>query len=170
MALTYEKIASTTLAANAINIEFTSIPSTYTDLRLTFTWRLGTGSSNTYPAFYYNGDNGSGSYSLIRLYGSGGSAGSQNSTSANDIQPGLAVLSSSTIPVFFTLDLFSYTNSLYKTGLYTVNQDTNGSGWSAAVSSLYRSTTPITSIGITDVFAIGFGPQTVATLYGIKAA
>jgi hypothetical protein len=70
-----------------------------------------------------------------------------------------------------TIDLFSYAGSTNKTILTTTSTDKNGSGGVGRIVSLWRSTSAITGITITDGGAgFGWASGTTATLYGILRA
>jgi hypothetical protein len=74
---------------------------------------------------------------------------------------------STTIPQMYTVDIFSYAGSTYKTSLVTFQEDNNGSGYVGNKVGLWPSTSAITSITLNGTnFAIG----TTATLYGILKA
>jgi hypothetical protein len=166
MATTYEKIATTTLGAGAASISFTSIPGTYTDLRLVL---VGTSPGN-YPSIRYNNDSAS-NYSMTQIYGTGSSAASNRNTSQTEWYPNINAMSS-TVPTMIEVDVFSYAGSTFKTGLATSSFDFNGSGSTVRSVGLYRSTTAITRL---DIFALYGSPQefntgTTATLYGILKA
>jgi len=168
MATTYEKIATTTLSSAAASIDFTSIGSGYTDLRVVL---VGTTSNNgNVMRMRFNSDSSS-LYSWTELYGTGsaaGSAGGTNSASIN-ISDSAAVGTSSTIPHFFSIDLFSYAGSTFKSCLITASEDNNGTGAVYRAIGLYRSTSAITAVNL---FAAtgNLNAGTTATLYGIKAA
>jgi hypothetical protein len=164
MATTYEKIATTTLGSAAASINFSSIPGTFTDLKWVLT---GTATSAFDIQMTFNSDT-SEIYSYTTLQGSGSAASSSRASNYPriDITPiGL----STTIPHFYTVDLFSYAGSTYKTVLTNSNEDNNGSGYVGVRVGLWRSTSAITSIQInasTSTFAAG----STATLYGILKA
>lgn len=163
MPATYEPISTTTLGTAAASITFSSIPATYTDLRLTLVNPLGAASYYLY--FRLNSDSAA-NYSRTILYGTGGSALSSTSTADNFALLGYLT---TTQPTFQTLDIFSYAGSTNKTWLITSSQDANGSGEVRAQVGLWRSTSAITTLAIsrqTGNLDIG----TTATLYGIKAA
>jgi hypothetical protein len=166
MPTTYEPIATTTLGSAATEIVFSSIPATYTDLRLIVT---GTHSVTTYLRFRFNGDTAT-NYSVVQLYGNGsGSASAGVLNSVTSLATGANVQQSTTIPYFISLDLFSYAGSNNKTSLCLVSNDLNGTGETAAVTGLYRSTVAITSLTIFP-FSGNLNAGTIATLYGIQAA
>ena len=165
MASTYEPIATSTLGSAASSITFSSIPSTYTDLRLVF---IGTVSADTGAYITFNSDSGS-NYSFSSILGSGASAGAQNRTDQTSQWLYYYGNMSSTVPTFVTTDIFSYTGSTFKSSLSTKNGDFNGSGSIQSMCSMWRNTSAINRIDIysqSGTFSIG----TRATLYGIKAA
>jgi hypothetical protein len=163
MPTTYEPIQTYTLASAAATITFSSIPATYTDLRLIVTC---TSSVSSRIRAQYNGDTAT-NYSATLLSGDGATAASSRVTSANYIY--LNNGTSTTIPTFTIFDLFSYAGSTFKTSLSTVSADLNGSGVAGRYVQLWRSTSAINSIVLfflSGSFSIG----TTATLYGIKNA
>ena len=162
---TYTPIATQTLGSAAASITFSSIPSTYTDLRLVFTF-VGTLGSAT-PQIRFNGDTAN-NYSDTDLQGTGTSATSNNNvgTSFGMSLYGSLFGVSTTIPTLATVDIFSYAGSTNKTALGTMSSDNNGSGTIDVAVGLWRSTAAITSVTIftaTSTFAAGM----IATLWGI---
>lgn len=164
MASTYEPIATTTLSSAASSITFSSIASTWTDLRIAFTPAGGSGANAVTVRF--NSDTAT-NYSRTSLYGDGASATSTRNTSSTRIT--FAAAMQATYPEFYTLDIFSYSGSAYKTCLGTQSADANGSGYTASIVGLWRSTSAITSIELANNGG-NFAAGTTATLYGIKAA
>ena len=163
MATTYDKIATTTLGSSAASITFSSIAASWTDLRLVMTTTTSTGSITE---LQFNGDTGT-NYSNTVLYGDGTSAYSSNLTTNNFIYTYAG--STATIPVFYTIDIFSYAGSTYKTALLTGSGDGNGSGRVANIVGLWRSTSAITSVTVLPNSGT-YSTGTTATLYGIKSA
>lgn len=164
MPATYEPIATTTLGSAAATITFNSVPSTYTDLRIVLICSSASGS--IFPKVIYNNST-AGLYSSTFLNGSGTSASSNAVSGYAYIQ--LANNGTSTTPVLYTLDVFSYAGSTFKTTLITTNEDNNGSGAVARSVNLYQSTSAISRVDLYtggNNFAIG----TTATLYGILKA
>jgi len=169
MPATYEKIATTTLGSAAANITFSSIPATYTDLKISF---FTTPNTTTFASVFmrYNSDSGS-NYSFTRIYGNGSSAASDRSTSQTKILIGNGAGSRTTSPSFYDIDIFSYAGSTYKTCLINANNDNNGSGVVERTVGLWSSTSAITSIVLNlEGGAINLEPGTTATLYGILKA
>ncbi len=167
MPVTYEPIATTTLGSAASTITFSSIPATYTDLRLIITV---TGTAADAVAITFNSDTGS-NYSYTRLLGSGSAASSFRGTSTSNL-PFIAQFNQldTTIPTLGITDIFSYAGSTHKTVLHDNSNDRNGSGDVIRYVGLWRSTSAITSITLTDTGAGQMKIGTTATLYGIKNA
>ena len=164
MPATYEPIATTTLGSAASTITFSSIPATYTDLRLILNY-IQSGSFDARMQF--NGDTAT-NYSSTRMSGDGTTAASSRQTSVNYILGSHTIQDGSAIKLM-TADIFSYAGSTNKTALITSTEDRNGAGATMQLVGLWRSTSAITSINLltsTNNFATG----TIATLYGIKAA
>lgn len=166
MPATYEPIATTTLGSAAADITFSSIPSTYTDLKLIIT---GTSATNTVqPRLQFNSDTAT-NYSNTSISGNGTAASSTSQTSAAYMRITPDSTSSSTIPVFYNIDIFSYTGSTYKTCLLVGSADLNGSGFTQSSVGLWRSTSAITTIKYY-MSSGNLNSGTTATLYGIKSA
>jgi hypothetical protein len=165
MAATYEPIATTTLGSAAATIDFTSISSAYTDLRLVIVGKYTSAGGNTRITF--NSDTAS-NYSSTRIAGDGTSASSDRLTNQTFQRLNFDG-NSTTIPDLLTVDIFSYAGSTFKTSLITSTEDKNGSGSVIRTVGLYRSTTAISSITIS-LSSSTFASGTTATLYGIKAA
>lgn len=166
MAATYTPIATTTLGS-AGTITFSSIPGTYTDLKLIFS---GTVASANQIYLRFNNDSTT-TYSITQLNGNGTSATSGSGTNTNQlVLVGLVGSNASTtIPNFVNVDIFNYAGSTFKTSLFSTSNDLNGSGDSAASVGMWRSTSAITSINLSAAGG-NFNAGTTATLYGIKAA
>jgi hypothetical protein len=165
MPATYEPIATQTLGSAAATITFSSIPSTYTDLRLAIVGQYTTGGGNTRITF--NSDTAS-NYSSTRIAGDGTSASSDRLTSQT-FQRLSFNGNSSTIPNFLTVDVFSYAGSTFKTSLIESSEDQNGSGTIIRLAGLYQSTSAISSVQIS-LSSSTMAAGTIATLYGIKNA
>ena len=161
MATTYEKIATTTLGSAASAITFSSIAASWTDIRVVLTC---TGTTTIYPDATLNNDT-SALYSWTLLMGDGSTASSTRGTGNNSVS--LTYNGISTTPALYTLDIFSYAGSTFKTILTTESADKNGSGDVLRSVNLYRSTSAITRI---DLRASNFATGTTATLYGILKA
>jgi hypothetical protein len=163
---TYTQIASTTLGSAASSVTFSSIPATYTDLRLVISTQTNTGAYGLAPALQFNGDTAT-NYSRTYMFGNGSSAasGRTSNTAVADFGDNVGANQWSNC----TVDIMNYSNSTtYKTFLYR-----QGNGYNLYTTAgviLWRSTAAITSILVT-----GAGPNSYATgstfnLYGIQSA
>jgi len=160
---TYTPIATQTLGSAAASITFSSIPGTYTDLRLVLTAVSVTYPDN--PSLQFNTDTGT-NYSEIALEGNGTSATSVGRTSRNEIfmaEYGTSI----TIPQMYTADIFSYAGGTNKQVLTSGAEDENGGGAVTLTCSLWRSTAAITSIKIFQSGGNNFATGSIATLWGI---
>jgi hypothetical protein len=166
MAFTYEPIASYTAPSNVGSITFSSVPATYTDIRVVFS-----GKGNNYMMLRFNTD-ATTNYSYTSLFGDGGTNTSSRATSQNEMltsPPGYGLGSGQ--PVLVTMDILSYAGSTFKTVLGIATEAYNGGGFQGLNVGLWRSTAAINEI---QLYAGGAGQSfltgCVATLYGIKAA
>jgi len=168
MPATFEPIATTTLGSAASSITFSSIPATYTDLRIVLVGANSASGSNCY--IRYNGTTGASTlYSYTHISGNGSAASSGRATDDNKILLNVTSTTSTTVPMMTTIDVFSYTAATNRTCLITWSGDENGSGTVERTVGLYRSTTAVTSILLANSGA-NWASGTTATLYGIKAA
>jgi hypothetical protein len=172
MPVTYEPIATTTLSSAAASITLSSIPATYTDLRLVMVARCDlAGNTVSITGLRFNGDS-SANYSHTWINGDGGTADSLSVTNSESPRVGRIPAATATSDVFglITVDVFSYLTAVYKTFLSTTSSDLNGSGNVIRNVALWRSTSAITSLTIIDRNSANFVAGTTATLYGIKNA
>lgn len=167
MPATYEPIATTTLGSAASSITFSSIPGTYTDLRVVLVGTLTAG--GFLPQLRLNNVSTGTLYSYTNMQGNGTAASSNRQTSQNTFEWGDLAVDSTTIPFFATVDIFSYAGSTNKTCLFTLNNDNNGSGNVQYTVGLFRSTSAITEVNIRQG-STTYKAGTVATLYGILKA
>ena len=164
MANTFKKIQTVTVGSGgAASIDFTSIPQTYTDLKIVISARednAGGGGGTCYIQF--NGDTGS-NYSWRRLNGNGSTASTSRSSNQSEILAGDFNTTSNTTTI---IQINNYSNSTtYKTVLIR-------SGYAASIVfanvGLWRNTAAITSV--TMFTSPGnFSTGCTFTLYGIKA-
>lgn len=160
MPATYEPIATTTLGSAASTVDFNSIPSTYTDLKLIYVGSA----SNVNFLVKLNSDSAS-NYSYLLIQGDGTSASSSAGTNQTSGRGGYI---STTQISLVELDFFSYAGSTNKTFLASSSGDANGSGAVRKLVNLWRSTSAITSINLSN--SMSFNAGSTFTLYGIKAA
>ena len=169
MPATYEPIASQTLGTGTSTVTFSSIPGTYTDLRLVAAIR--TTSSAAYDAlqFTINGDTGS-NYSRTELNGTGSAATSSRQSNRSNLVVWYSTpsaLGASSFPIF-TLDLMSYANtSVNKTILSSYADSSN---FVQRQVHLWRSTSAITSLSFTPETGPAFTSGSTFSLFGIKAS
>lgn len=159
-------IASTVLSSANAAITFTSIPSTYTDLRLVI---VGRGTVETQATvgvdLTFNNDT-SAVYSRTIMYGDGTTAASSRLTAISAFQAQLPSSQSFTGFGLCTYDIFSYAGNTFKTILNSSSLDKNGSGYAWSSVGLWRSTSAINRIDITASTSTWIA-GTIATLYGI---
>jgi hypothetical protein len=170
MPKTYEPIATQTLgSANAV-ITFSSIPATYTDLRLSLVANAITSTAQGYT-LRFNGDT-AGNYSFTTFIGwSGNSVAALPDANQTFIRlSGRQIAPSTTMPSFSLVDIMNYTStSLTKAILATVNESKDATPSNVIkLNGLWRSTSAINSITLTA--SASFPTGTIATIYGIKAA
>ena len=157
MPTTYEPIATSDISA-VNTFTFSSIPSTYTDLRLVIMQIRGI-------EMIFNGSETG--YSQTNLSGNGTAASSSRNTDRSALYP--QGFNGGSISLC-TIDIFSYAGSTFKTSLSAVSADMNGSGRVERNILLWRNTSAINSILIRTGLESLFGTGACATLYGIKAA
>jgi hypothetical protein len=172
MPITYEPIATTTLGSNTSTITFSSIGSTYTDLRIVLVGRTNRASTGNDTVFLRFNSNTTESYSYTRLLGDGANVSSAAGTDLTSNVAGYIPRNNNTSGIFglVTVDIFSYAGSTNKTYLSTTSADLNGSGDVVRIVGLWRSTSAITSITFSLSSTFQYLTGTTATLYGIKNA
>ena len=151
-------IATTTLGSATNTVTFSSIPSTYTDIRAVIVSSNAAGSNTIRLRF--NSDTGT-NYSNTVLEGDGSTAYSGGSTNGTLIPAG----EDHTTPSLVTVDIFSYAGSTYKTCLCTESMDRNGVGTVNRRVGLWRSTSAINTITFSQ--ADNWNVGSTFTLYGI---
>ena len=169
-------IASNTVGSGGISsVTFSSIPSTYTDLKLVCSSRttLATVTDN-YLNMNFNGDSGS-NYSVRAVYGNGATAQS-NSFSAQtngyvyqDEAAGATANTFSNIEVYITNYAGSTAKSYSNDGVAESNTaNATGSRWDALQAGLWSGTAAITSLALTAGGSANFVQYSSFYLYGIK--
>lgn len=173
----YESIATVTVGSGgASNIEFSSIPSTYTHLqiRLTAEGIPASGASVVSLDVVLNSDT-STNYSWHRIYGSGSGSGNADSAASSSYTLGGLINFNTSVDNIYAggvIDILDYANTnKYKTLRSLSGYDANGSGYVAFLSGNWRSTSAITNIKIyTNDRSYTFRQYTTFALYGIKGA
>jgi hypothetical protein len=166
---TYTPIATTTLGSAQADYTFTSIPSTYTDLKIV----CSVGSSNNLysMALQFNSDTTT-NYSSTELRGTGTTANSSNRSNiakiyvCDNITPSLTLGENTII-----IDVFNYANTTtFKTILSRENTMGGSYRGTGAIVGLWRKTPEaITSIKLS-MDGVNFVSGSTFTLYGIAAA
>lgn len=163
---TYTKIQSETLGSNQTSIVFTSIPQTYTDLKVS----LIAGHNTRAGGFviYFNSDTGT-NYNSSYMLGTGTSQEGSCSNNTSGIY-NFGDLGSSTIVNLIEINVNRYTETNRHKSTSSIFASKER-GRILLNFGLWRNTSAITSMTLsftngTDTFASG----TVATLYGIEAA
>ena len=168
MANTFTKIATVTVGSGgASSIDFSSIPSTYTDLCLLLSLRSA-GTGTPYALMRFNGN--ASSYSNKRLNGNGATAASGSPTNAYIIL-GVADTTSQTSNTFSNHLVFipNYAGSNYKSvSSDNVQEDNSSTAYIYLMAGLWSNTSAITSIAITEEKSSNWGQYSTATLYGIS--
>ena len=173
----FESIATVSVGGGgAANVEFTSIPATYTHLQVRAIMRCTTAATGTSDLFLtMNSDTGS-NYSYHLLQGNGASVAAAGAATQTKISMQNSIpRANATASVFgaSVIDILDYANTnKYKTtrSLNGANQnDTNDAFRILFFSGLWQSTSAITSLKLAPE-ADNFAQYSHFALYGIKGA
>ena len=170
MPTTYEAIATVTVGSGgAANIEFTSIPATFTDLAIKYSLRGDAGAISR--SVYVTFNNNTSSYSDRYLQGDGSSASSgTNSGGTTKFYAGECTASTATSSTFGNQELYipNYAGSSNKSISIDAVAETNATTqYMSLVASLWSNSAAITSIKLVPGTG-NFVQHSTATLYGIK--
>ncbi len=168
MATTYEAIATVTVGSGgAANIEFTSIPGTYTDLVLLTSTRVTAGSGAADGDYATINFNSTGALADSRLlYGDGAAAGGLTKTNGEYAY----VIDTNNTANTFNNDMIyipNYAGSNKKSFSVDNAQESNTSAYVMLWAALWDDTSAITSIKLNAPTGT-FQQYSTATLYGIK--
>jgi len=171
VANSYESIATVTVGSGgAANVEFTSIPATYTHLQIRLIGRSDRAANLDGLRLQANSDTAS-NYAEHGLYGDGSSAGAFAGTSQAYMQfyrIAGANAGANTFGAIY-IDILDYANTnKFKTARSIGGADNNGSGEIYLTSGLWRSTSAITSLKLYPGVGTNFTQYTQIALYGIK--
>ena len=164
---TFIKIASVSVGSGgASSIDFTSIPSTYTDLCIKLSGRSANTSNFDNPRLTINGS--TSTFSRRELYAENGSVGSE---AVSDRLIGVVPAANATSSTFGSLDFYlpnyaGSANKSYSVDSVTENNSTTQAMWMLA--GLWSTTSALTDITISLNTAGNFVQYSTATLYGIK--
>lgn len=170
MAVTYDLIASTVLSTTSSSVTLSSIPSTYTSLRLV----TSTFSSNTATCrIQFNGD-GAGNYGLqfMTWTNNASPSGSASVSESGIYFTGAQMGGSASYPGLFVVDILGYSDTSYMTTLNHVGGHATGTGSSSEwfqVGGAWYNTAVVSSITL----ARGSGTFNAGSsfrLYGITGA
>jgi hypothetical protein len=162
MALTYEPISTTTLGTATATISFSSIPQTYTDLRVVFS-----GKADNISSLYVrlNNDTSTANYLGYNMY-------SQSTTPTASFDANLGYIVSGAMALSINssvIDIFKYTTTTYYRPLLIRSSNAYAYLNERRASAFWLSTSAVTTVTLgTTVGSLAVG--TMATLYGIKAA
>jgi hypothetical protein len=167
MANTLTKIASFTVtSATANSVTFSSIPSTYTDLKLVFSGRAQSAAVFSSFGLQFNGDGGT-NYSQTLLQSLGSGVASYRATSGSSLGM-ITNGANNTSGVFSSNEVYipNYTSSTNKSVIYEDVLETNANNayidlWAG----LWRNSAAINQIYL---FGTTFVQYSSFTLYGIK--
>jgi hypothetical protein len=173
MANTFELIASYTASGSVASIDFTSIPSTYTDLCLKFSIRTSrTGSVEDAIRIQFNGSGGT-AYTSRMIYGSGSGAGSTNYTSSAYTVSFSTSTADSTANTFGNGEMYipNYAGSTNKSTSTDLVSENNATAATAGLNAgLWSNTAAINQITITSNSSSNLVQYSTAYLYGVKNA
>ena len=171
MAATFTKIASTAVGSGGtLQIDFDSIPSTYTDLCLKVSSRDDRSADWTAVALKLN--DATTSFTNRTVYGIGSGGGYSTNAANNTVFDGENA-ANTIANVFSNWEIYipNYAGSNYKSfsvDAVTENNATTSYAWFLA--GLWSNTSAITKVSILLSSTIKFVQYTSATLYGIKNA
>jgi hypothetical protein len=170
MANTYELISSYTATGSVASIDFTSIPSTFTDLLVKVSGRAVATSSYPNVRVRFNSDTGA-NYKWRRIYGDGTGATSDSNSSDTGALVGLIAGSNETANTFsnFEFVIPNYLSSNQKSiSSDAVSENNSATSYSYLLASLWTGTSAITSISLYSSY--NFAQYSTAYLYGIKSS
>ena len=163
---TFTLIASSTVGAGgASSIDFTSIPSTYTDLCLKFSTR--TNQTQIYSEVYVKFNTSTANISTRLLEGNGSSVASYTSTTTIAVGAG----TNATANTFSNFEMYipNYAGSTNKSfSVDSVTENNGTSSWTDLTAGLWSNTAAITGVSIYPSASWTFSQYSTAYLYGIK--
>jgi len=170
MAATYTLISSQVLGSSAASVTFSSIPQTYTDLKLVMSVRDLASYTQDYMVLTVNGS--TGIYSDVVLYANTGT-GSVGSTT--DTSSWMRYINGNTAAsnVFSSAEIYipNYSNTSYNKQMliFSAQEDNSGTSYMAQTASLLRTNSAISSITLAAASA-NIAINSSFYLYGIKSS
>ena len=168
MANTMTLIQSVTVpSGGASSIDFTSIPSTYTDLVIKLSLRSNRGTTGEWLNISYNGS--TTSFTAKYIEGNGAAASSGNDTRyIADIEA-----ANNTASVFSSTDVYipNYAGSANKSlSADSVAEQNGTTAYSTLVANLWSNTAAINQVTLTPGGGTAFLQYSTAYLYGVKSS
>lgn len=167
---TFVKIATVTVGAGgAATIDFSSIPSTYTDLCVKFSLRCTTANAIQQVYIRFNSNSGN-VYTNKRLYGYSNAAASTGAASSSSASINWTSGSSATASTFGSGEMYipnyaGATNKSFSAELVSENNSATDAV-TGMTAGLFADTTAISAVNI--IGESNFVQYSTATLYGIK--
>jgi hypothetical protein len=174
MANTFELIASSTVGLlGAASFDFTSIPSTYTDLVVKISARSDAATDSEHIYVTFNGS-ASAQYSMLRFRGTGTAASSYSEATQTSINFYNAVDAlTATANTFSNNELYvpNYAGSTNKSVSFDSVEENNATGANAVLfAGLWSNTAAINRITLASTGSNKFVQYSTAYLYGVKNA
>jgi hypothetical protein len=170
MANTYTLISSSTVGSGgAANIEFTSIPGTYTDLLIKTSIRTNAADVTDTIGITFN--NNTSNYSFTRIRGNGTNITAFAASSQSNVPTGFAAGNNATASTFGNLEFYvpNYAGSTNKSfSSDGVSENNAIEAYTAFFASLWGDTSAITSVKLIPITGSLFQQHSTAYLYGIK--
>jgi hypothetical protein len=170
---TFELIASSTVGSGGVaNIEFTSIPATFTDLVVKLSVRTNRASTEESINIEFNGTGGT-AYSSRRLYGSGSGAASDSGSAQAFTKFYSVTGGNATASTFGNAEIYvpNYAGSTSKSVSVDAVTENNATDATAGLmAGLTTNTAAITSIKLTPGSSGTIQQYSTAYLYGVKNA
>jgi hypothetical protein len=168
---TFVKIATVTVGAGGANsMEFTSIPSTYTDLCIKISSRQNGSNVDNNTTLQFNGS--TTGFSVRALVGTGSTAISFSRTSTTETDIGYSTGANATASTFANTEVYipNYAGSTNKSLSSDSVAETNATAVNSSLDAgIWANTAAITSIKIRDYQGVSnFVQYSTATLYGIS--
>ena len=169
----YDALATVTLSATTSTITFAGIPSGYKHLQLRISARDARALNGLNPIdMYANSDTTYTNYRNHYIYGDGASTGAgTGQASGQYFSAGGSAGNSTTANIFSAgiVDILDYANTTKnKVARTLTGVDLNGSGEIDFISSLWMSTSAITSLTLVPRSSSGFLQYSSFALYGVK--
>lgn len=169
MATTYDLIASSTLTTTATTISFTSIPQTYTDLKLIVSSRCNYAAATSRYRVYFNSTSGANVYGRAEAVSDTSTVSGASNAETDPFYYAMETYGSSATANRFDASEFyigDYTNASFARGLTSLNSTyhyayTGGGGW-------FNFSNAITDLYVVCGNSASFVANSSFYLYGIK--